>query len=374
MMSELKILTIIGARPQFMKAAAVSREIARRSGLREVVVHTGQHYDPNMSALFFEQLGMREPDYQLQSGAKSANAMIADILSGVDGIIEQEKPHLVMVYGDTNSTLAGALAAKKRGVPIAHVEAGVRNYVDSMPEEVNRYLTDRVSDLNFCVTDLGRQNLLAEGYESPCIASRVIVAGDVMYDLFKEEFARNQSTPLPFTDLLPKGQGDFILCTLHRPSNVDDPQTLGEIIRGLNQLHASVPLVMLAHPRTEGFLQRAQEPVHFIVTPPLGYTQTMAALSKSRAVVTDSGGLVREAYFAGKQSLLVFENPVWPEINEAHCSLNVPPNAARIVEGFARLKSLKSDFAGQIFGDGRAAARIVDAIVQHLQSTQKDAA
>lgn len=357
-MSKEKILTVVGARPQFMKAAAVSRAISQNESMQEILLHTGQHYDANMSDIIFEQLGLPVPHYRLYAGNCSPNIMISKILFEIDAVIEKENPAMLLVYGDTNSTLAGALAAKKRGVPIAHIEAGVRNYDEDMPEEANRYLTDRISDINFCVTTTGRNNLMAEGYGSGHIASNIFVSGDVMYDLFLKTYAAVKEKPLSFLPVEIR-TGPFVLCTIHRASNVDSPNAFNEIVQGINTIHATMPVVLLAHPRTKQILANSNHALQCHVLDPLGYEETLSALATCSYVITDSGGLVREAYFARKKSLLILEKPLWPEIHEAQCSMHVPPKEREIVAGFSALHTLDANFDGAIFGHGDAAEKIV---------------
>jgi UDP-GlcNAc3NAcA epimerase len=365
-MIKYKILTIIGARPQFIKSAAVSKEIHKIKNFSEIIVHTGQHYDKSMSEVFFSQLGMSTPKYHLKTGGKSHNEMIGLIILEVDKIIKKEKPSLLLVYGDTNSTLAGAIAAKKHNIPIAHVEAGVRNFDEFMPEEVNRYITDRISNLNFCVTKTGKNNLINEGFNKSNISSKLIISGDVMYDIFLETYKKVSEKIYPnFSKNIINS--NFILCTIHRASNVDNPKILKEIIESLNIIHKEIKVIMLVHPRTKNIIDQNKINTNYITLNPIGYEETLFALSKCKYVITDSGGLVREAYFAQKKSLFILSKPVWPEINEENCSINVSPKTSSILLSFSKLKVLNSSFKNKIFGKGNASSVIVKEIKSFLQ-------
>ena len=366
-MTAKKILTIIGARPQFMKSAAVSREIQLDNNLLEVLVHTGQHYDNNMSDLILDQLSIKQPDYSLNSGGMSSNHMIGHLLSELDLIISKEKPDIVLVYGDTNSTLAGGIAAKKLNIPVAHVEAGVRNFDESMPEEVNRYLTDRLSDLNFCVTKLAEENLKREGFQEKKVNSKTIVTGDVMLDIFKHQIAELESNSISFLPFDIK-KNNYALATIHRASNVDDKYSLQNIIESFNEIHKTIlPVLFLVHPRTQNQIKNYDLSLDCFYTTALGYNETLIALNNSKYVITDSGGLVREAYFASKKSLLLLDDPLWPEINNELCSINVGPNFEEIMNAFIGLEKLQSDFSKNIFGTGDASKIIVEKLSKFLK-------
>ena len=364
-MKKYKILTVLGARPQFIKSAAVSKQIRKIKNINEVIVHTGQHYSKNMSDIFFSQLNHPLPRYHLNAGGKTDNVMISKMIIKLDKIIKEEKPSLTLVYGDTNSTLAGAICAKKNNIPIAHVEAGVRNYDESMPEEVNRYITDRVSNLNFCVTKKGKINLFNEGYSKKLLSSKIILSGDVMYDMFLETIKKiSKKKVMKFTKNII--DNDFILCTIHRASNVDNPRTLKKIIDSLNIIHKDIKVLFLIHPRTKKVLSKYNISTNVILKKPVGYEETLFALSKCKYVITDSGGLVREAYFSKKKSILILEKSVWPEINSENCCLNVSPEKASILNAFQKLKKLNSNFKNRIFGKGNASSIIASEINSFL--------
>tara|TARA_B100000242_G_C43013078_1_gene471039 strand:+ start:57 stop:1160 length:1104 start_codon:yes stop_codon:yes gene_type:complete len=360
-----KILTVIGARPQFMKVAAVSKELKKIKSIKEIVVHTGQHYNKSMSDIFFSQLNLPTPKYHLKTGGKSHNIMIGQMMVKLDKVIKDERPSLVLVYGDTNSTLAGAMSAKKNNIAIAHIEAGVRNYDESMPEEVNRYITDRVSNLNFCATKNGKNNLLNEGYLKYFQSSKIFLSGDVMYDIFLDTVKKFSEIKIKkfINNII---HNDFILCTIHRASNVDNPKILKEIIDSLNIIHNEVKVLFLVHPRTKKMISNHNIHTEVILKNPVGYEETLFALSKCKYVITDSGGLIREAYFSRKKSMLILKTPLWPEINEEKCSLNTEPKKSNILSSFAKLKKLNSSFKKKIFGKGNASSIIAKEIKNFL--------
>lgn len=364
----MKLLTVVGARPQFVKAAVISRAIKKYPDMREVLVHTGQHYDANMSDVFFDEMEIPKPDYFLGINGLSHGAMTGRMIEEIEKLLIAEKPDYLVVYGDTNSTLAAGLAAKKLGIKTVHIEAGVRNYDELMPEEVNRYLVDRLSALNFCCTRLGVENLRKEGYQTDSIPAKVYDYGDVMYDavLHYEKKAARDSRALDNLDLRGK---DFILCTVHRASNTDDPAVLGGIVAALNAINRETPIVLPIHPRTRGKMASFGITAEFKLIDPVGYLDMIVLTRHCKYVVTDSGGVVREAFFLKKPSLFLLDKPVWPELVEDGFCLNTVPVEARILETFRQLKTLFPDFSKQLYGDGHAGEKIVAEIRRHrLQS------
>lgn len=353
-----KILTIIGARPQFIKASVVSKAIQAADGLQEVLVHTGQHFDTNMSDIFFNQLSIPRPDYQLDIHGGGHGDMTGRMLIEIEKVVQTEKPDWVMVYGDTNSTLAGALAAAKLHVPVVHVEAGLRSCNMQMPEEVNRILTDRVSDLLLCPTDAAVNNLQAEGFPFVTASGdkqRICQVGDVMQDsaLF---FARQACLPAGFAM-----QDGFILATLHRAENTDNPQRLAAIVEALNQLHANTaPVLLPLHPRTRNVIVQLGLQLNVQVIDPVGYLEMIGLLQRAGLVLTDSGGVQKEAFFFGKACVTMRDQTEWVEL--VTCGANVLVGADRnIIVDSARAslgKVVQDD--GQLYGGGRAAARIAD--------------
>jgi UDP-GlcNAc3NAcA epimerase len=311
----MKIVTVVGARPQFIKAAAISRVIRDdyAGKIEEVLVHTGQHYDENMSKVFFEELDIPQPRYNLEISGGQHGAMTGRMLEAVENVLLQEKPDWVLIYGDTNSTLAGALAAAKLHIPVAHVEAGLRSFNMRMPEEINRILADRVSSLLFCPTETAVNNLKLEG-----VSQGVHNVGDVMYDvaLFYRDRARQQSRVL---QTLGVSSGGFALATCHRAENTDDPQRLGEILSALAEVAGQMPLVLPLHPRTRklvGEYGLSQHLKALIVTEPLPFLDMVALEQAARIILTDSGGVQKEAFFYGVPCITMRDETEWVETVE----------------------------------------------------------
>ncbi|TKR56509.1 UDP-N-acetylglucosamine 2-epimerase (non-hydrolyzing) [Allopusillimonas ginsengisoli] len=358
-----KILTVLGARPQFIKASVVSSEIARHPGLTEVVVHTGQHFDNNMSEIFFQELGMSPPMHQLDIHGGSHGEMTGRMLVEVERVIKTESPDVVLVYGDTNSTLAGTLAACKLHVPVAHVEAGLRSFNMRMPEEVNRILTDRVSDWLFTPTDSATRNLLGEGTKP----ERIIQVGDVMYDVALHHGARvmEEGGILARLNMMPKY---YILATIHRAENTDDPQRLRNIINALSQIASELmPIVWPLHPRTrqtlrnEGLLDHLSKTV--VLIDPVGYLDMVQLEKYAALVMTDSGGVQKEAFFHKVPCVTLRDETEWVELVEAGWNHLVSPyhisDLLRIVQ-----KALQSRPEPVTpYGTGQAAAAIASALV-----------
>lgn len=351
-----KILTIVGARPQFIKAAVVSRAIAMSEQLEEVIVHTGQHFDQNMSGVFFRELGIPAPKYDLGVASLSHAVMTAKMLTGIEEIILKEQPEIVMVFGDTNSTLAGALAASKLGKKIAHVEAGLRSFDRTMPEEINRILTDRISDLLFCPTATAVENLKREGFEnSPC---RVVNTGDVMFDAII--YHRDQAALSPATETrLPKTRDNFVLCTLHRAENTDNIKNLISIFAALDEIHKQVPVLLLLHPRTRNKLEEYRIKTTVLLTEPVSYFEMIYLLERCRIVMTDSGGLQKEAFFVQKPCITLRENTEWTELVDHGVNSLAGSNREKIVETFRRSITGEFDFNITPYGDGTVGQKIV---------------
>jgi len=307
----LKIVTIIGARPQFIKAAAVSRAISTKKDIQEIIIHTGQHFDANMSDIFFEEMDIPKPQYQLAINSLSHGAMTGRMLEEIDSIIQKEQPDFTLVYGDTNSTLAGALAAKKLHCKLVHVEAGLRSFNMAMPEEINRILTDRISDVLFCPTDLAVENLHKEGFAN--YGCRIVQCGDVMEDaaLYYSNMAEAKSTILPTLGL---NEGGYILATVHRAENTDDVANLTKITKAFNEINRNVPVVVPLHPRTRKLLAQHSLTLNAITIDPVGYFDMIQLIKKSKLVMTDSGGLQKEAFFFNKYCVTLREQTEWMEL------------------------------------------------------------
>lgn len=363
MMIRKKILTVVGARPQFIKAAIVSKEIKKQNLLNEIIVHTGQHYDNNMSKIFFKKLKIDKPKYSLNVKNLTHNLMISKMIYKLDKIYEKEKPNGLIVYGDTNSSLSAAISAKKRGIPVFHIESGVRNYDESMPEESNRYLIDRISSINFCATELNFKNLIQEGYGANIIKSKIFKSGDVMYDLFLD-FKKNQKKKFFFKNEIIKN--NYIICTIHRESNTENINNLKNIISALNEINKKNPIILIAHPRTKQKILEEKILCNFIINDPVDYQEMISYLFYCKFVITDSGGLVREGYFAKKKSLFILDNPVWPEIIDQKYCLNVSPDKSKILKAYKNLFKPAKKFKKKIFGNGKASSFIVSQINKFL--------
>jgi UDP-N-acetylglucosamine 2-epimerase (non-hydrolysing)/UDP-GlcNAc3NAcA epimerase len=355
--SRLKVLTVVGNRPQFVKAAAVSGPLRRRHD--EQLVHTGQHYDAQLSEVFFEELGLPRPDLQLSLGTGSNTAQTARMLAALEPVISESAPDVVLVYGDTNSTLAGALAAAQQDVPVAHVEAGMRSFDRRMPEEVNRVLTDHLAELLLCTSQVPVDNLRREG-----VAGRVELVGDVMVDvadMFREP-ARARVSVLEEIGVAP---GEYVLATAHRKANVDDPVRLALLVDVLLSLSVDGPVVFPVHPRTRGrleaagLLSRLGGDGRVRLTEPLGYLEFTSLLLNARAVATDSGGVQKEAYLAGVPCVTLRDTTEWVETVETGW------NALVDLDAEAARAALERPLPAQrppVYGDGRAGERIADVL------------
>ena len=351
-----KIMTVVGARPQFIKAAPVSEALAEH-GMREVMVHTGQHFDPEMSEIFFAELGLAAPAYNLGIGGGSHAEQTGRMLPEIEKAIELERPDLVLVYGDTNSTLAAAITAAKMHVPFAHVEAGLRSFNRRMPEEINRIVADCLADILFAPTEAARANLDREGIST----GRVHVVGDVMYDLALAlgDRARAASTILTRLGL---SERQYVLATIHRAENTDNPTRLRVVVDALKAISEEMPVIWPLHPRTqarlgpEGLLPDARQRMQVIK--PVGYLDMIRLESGAAVIVTDSGGVQKEAFFHGVPCVTVREETEWMELVELGWNRLAPPvDIQTIVESVkGAIGTLGSPAAP--YGDGNAADRI----------------
>lgn len=348
----MKILTVIGARPQFIKAAAVSNVIRKEH--KEILIHTGQHYDENMSKVFFDELGIPKPDYNLAVGSGGHGFQTGSMLIKLEEIYVNEKPDLILVYGDTNSTLAGALCGSKLLIPVAHVEAGLRSFNKSMPEEQNRILTDHISKYLFVPTVSAEKNLKTEG-----ITEGVYNIGDVMYDAilhFKKIAEKNSS----IVDRLKLTKGDYILTTIHRAENTNNINRLKNIVEALNE--SGVNIVLPLHPRTKKYIQ--DYGLHFAgnitVIEPIGYLDMIALEMYSKKIVTDSGGVQKEAFFMQKPCVTMRDETEWIETVENGWNIIAGTDKQKILNGILNFVPTREQW--NIFGDGTAAKKIVDII------------
>lgn len=356
-----KVLTVIGTRPQFIKAAAVSRAINEHGGIKEVLLHTGQHYDDVMSDIFFREMEIPKPDYHFSINTSTHATMTAQMLEGIEQAIIKEKPDTILVYGDTNSTLAGALAASKLHMPVAHVEAGLRSFNMDMPEEVNRILTDRVSAQLFCPTEAAMQNLKNEGLATP--DKTVVNTGDVMYDaaLYYAKQIAQRSTILQQLNLI---QDRYLLVTVHRAENTDDKDRLGKIVHAINTLSKQYTVVLPLHPRTKKMLEQYHLQLNCMVIDPVGYFDMLSLLQNCHLVLTDSGGLQKEAYFFHKYCITLRDQTEWVELTLSGCSTITGADETKILNAVADMYDKPFRNGSIFYGDGHAAA----IITKHLAS------
>ena len=363
-----KIVTIVGARPQFIKAAAVSRAVRNDfdDRISEVLVHTGQHYDKNMSKVFFEDLDIPHPKYNLEISGGNHGEMTGRMLEAIEKVLLTERPDWVLVYGDTNSTLAGALAAVKLHFPVAHVEAGLRSFNMRMPEEVNRILSDRISTLLFCPTETAVHNLKTEG-----IVDNVHNVGDVMYDvaLFYRDRAREKSDIL---DRLGVRAGEFALATCHRAENTDDPIRLREICLGLSDIASSLPVVFPMHPRTRKQIEELQlgsslAPVK--VVDPVSFIDMVALEQAAKVILTDSGGIQKEAFFYNVPCITLRDETEWIETVKLKQNVLVGASREIIFSTYLNVKPTPSTVnSEEVYGNGTASKKIVARLLEPIKS------
>lgn len=358
----MKIVTIIGARPQFIKAAAVSREIQKHPEIQEIIIHTGQHFDKNMSEIFFEELEIPKPNYNLDIHGLSHGAMTGRMLEEIEKVLLKEQPDFVLVYGDTNSTLAGALAARKQNIKLIHIEAGLRSLDMSVPEEVNRILTDRISSILFCPTDVAVNHLKNEGFDS--FGCKIVKTGDVMLDaaMFYSEKSNDKSNILEQYNL---EKGNYILSTIHRAENVDNVEGLKQIISAFNKIHKETPIILPLHPRTKSIIEKNNIHTEFMIIPPVGYLDMIALLKNCKMVICDSGGLQKEAYMFGKNSLVLLEHTPWEELAQHGFTIETPLDEKIIYENYKKSLDSKPDYSIKLYGNGNASKEIVDYVLSY---------
>lgn len=350
----MKIITIIGARPQFIKAAVVSRVIKEISGVEEILIHTGQHFDANMSDVFFDELDIRKPDYQLKIGGGTHGQNTGRMIEAIEEVLLAEKPDWVLVYGDTDSTLAGTLAAVKLHIPIAHVEAGLRSFNRQMPEEINRLLTDHAADILFAPTDTAVLNLKNEGISD----FKVHQVGDVMYDatLFYQEKAKK---PDSVQDIAK----DFVLCTIHRAENTNDLNRLIRIINALNSIAEDHIIILPVHPRTAGVISKMpkiQLHENIRVIDPVGFLEMNWLLQNCSLVMTDSGGVQKEAFFHLKPCVTLRDETEWVELIKAGVNMLASPEDGDIPAAFKSMYGHTIDKNLNLYGDGQTGKRVLE--------------
>ncbi len=380
----LKILTIIGARPQFIKAAAISRAIRTQfsSEVKEVIVHTGQHYDPEMSEVFFQQLHIPKEDYNLEVGSGSHGMQTAKMITAIEDVLFYEKPDGIILYGDTNSTLAGAVAASKLRIPIIHIEAGMRSFTKEVPEEINRIMCDHVSTLLFTPTHTGAENLYREGFSRDNSGPyhvdnpKVIPCGDIMYDnsLFFRDVALKQSTILKDLGLTPLS---YTLVTVHRNNNTDDISRLERIFNSFETLTAAAGarFVVPLHPRTkkmignvDGLMERINSNKNILISPPASYLDMIALEAHCDMIITDSGGVQKEAYYFEKPCIILQAETPWVELVKNGCAklADADSNAIESAYYYFKKPETKLNFI-PVFGDGKAAEFTVGKILEYIR-------
>jgi len=380
----IKIVTIIGARPQIIKAAALSRAIKTHFSvqIKEIIVHTGQHYDENMSQVFFDELGIPAPDYNLNVGSGSHGKQTAAMITGIEEILVKEKPNAIVLYGDTNSTLAGGIAASKIHVPVVHIEAGLRSYNKAMPEEVNRIMCDHVSTLLFSPTKTGFDNLVKEGFKTnnatPFNANnpKIYHCGDVMYDnsLYFSTVAEQKTSILSKYNL-PKN--NFILATIHRNNNTDEPVRLNALFSALNKISVkeNVEVILPLHPRTAKLLEtnlnatllsEIKSNKKFHIAPPASFLEMIALEKNCKIVMTDSGGVQKEAFYFEKPCVILRPETEWIELVECGTAIIADADEKTIIEAYGTLTQKQGMQFPKLYGDGKASEFICGEMVKHL--------
>ena len=375
----MKLVTIIGARPQIIKAAALSRAIRNhyKDQIQEIIVHTGQHYDDNMSQVFFDELQIPRPDYNLHVGSASHGVQTARMTEGIEDILIKEQPDFIVLYGDTNSTLAGAVAAAKIHVPIVHIEAGLRSFNKAMPEEINRIVCDHCSTLLFSPTKAGLENLKREGFalnnEPPYTIDNPIVfhCGDIMYDN-SLHFADIAETKTDIINRLNLSGKPFVLATIHRDSNTDHPERLSAIFKAIIRLSEECRIVLPLHPRTYKLLktnldEELQKQVfnntNISLIPPVSFLEMIALERHARLVMTDSGGVQKEAYFFKKPCIILRPETEWVEIVQTGNAILADADESRIMQAWQHFKDNPPTSFPEIFGDGHAAEFMLEKII-----------
>ncbi|MCD6544629.1 MAG: UDP-N-acetylglucosamine 2-epimerase (non-hydrolyzing), partial [Flavobacteriaceae bacterium] len=343
-----KIVTILGARPQFVKAAVLSRVIADKGEIEEVIIHTGQHYDSNMSDIFFNEMDIPKPKYNLDINGLGHGAMTGQMLEKIEEVLIIEKPNAVVIYGDTNSTIAGALAAKKLDIKVIHIEAGLRSFNMQMPEEINRILTDRISDLLLCPTDTAIQNLKKEGFDNLDI--KIVKSGDIMKDAvaFYSNDSAKRSSIIKNLKLENK---EFVLATIHRQENTDDLAKLKSIFEGLEDISKEMQVVLPLHPRTKGILEAHELNYDITFIDPVGYFDMLELLKNCKMVVTDSGGLQKEAFFNKKHCIIARDETEWVELVKNGFARIIGSDREKMLDTYKDFKNLNTDFTIDLYGN-----------------------
>lgn len=353
----IRILTVVGARPQFIKAAIVSKTFRKSDFIEETIVHTGQHFDLNMDKIFFDELLIPTPKYKLNINSLSHGEMTGKMVIELEKIIMREKPDYVLVYGDTNSTLAGALAAKKIHIKVIHVEAGLRSFNMIMPEEINRILTDRISDILFCPTNTAVSNLTKEGFNN--FECMIVKNGDVMLDL---ALSIKTLIEVPSGLLNPHLQKDYILCTIHREESTNDIHKLKSIISALNRIAKEINIILPLHPRTKDKILDNNLKLNFKSSDPVGYLEITRLLEHCSLVITDSGGLQKEAFFFKKNCVTVREETEWTELVDNGFNTLAGFDEDSIYNSYKSMIYKQNNFNVDLYGNGNACQMILETL------------
>jgi len=353
----LKIITVLGTRPQFIKASTVSKLFQIQGIIEEIIIHTGQHFDKNMSDIFFNQMDLPQARYNLGINQLSHGLMTANMIEKIEPILFKEKPDGVLVYGDTNSTLAGSLAGAKLDIPVFHVEAGLRSYNRAMPEEINRIFTDHLSTLLFCPTENALRLLKKEG-----IHNGVVKSGDVMFDAYIKFSRLYKSKEIEFDLQIP--DVPYLLATIHRPENTNDQSNLTSIFAYLDEINKELKVILPLHPRTKKQMKYYKIHSEINLISPQGYLAMLNLLNGAELVITDSGGLQKEAFFTGKKCITVRKETEWTELTDAGVNfLTTPEN---LFNTFNQIQNTMCDFSARPYGNGNAAEIIVQDIVKYF--------
>ncbi|MEM7789891.1 MAG: UDP-N-acetylglucosamine 2-epimerase (non-hydrolyzing) [Verrucomicrobiota bacterium] len=362
----MKIFSVVGARPQFIKAATICRAFVPIAEVTHQIIHTGQHYDKGMSDIFFSELEIDSPSYNLGINSKSHGAMTGKMLEEIETILQREKPDLLIVYGDTNSTLAGALAAAKLNIPVAHIEAGLRSYNRQMPEEINRIVADDVAELLYAPT-LNAQKILLSENKSP---DSIYFYGDIMLDAALHASQRVDADQVGRSYQVEKGK--YCLCTLHRAENTDNPDRLLTWFTGLEEIARETKVILPLHPRTSKRLKEAgkspHDYPHIQMIKPIGYLEMVSLTKNAKQVITDSGGLQKEAYFHKVPCLILRNETEWIELVESKWSQLVKCNASELEEAHRKMRTPHQEAEAAIYGNGDAALKISQSIIEFLNS------
>ena len=356
----MRLISIIGTRPQFVKASAFSKIAEEKNGIEEILVHTGQHYDRELSDLFFDELEIKRPKYNLAVGSASHAVQTAEMMIKLEGIVEDERPQAMMVYGDTNSTLAAALVAAKSHIPLAHVESGLRSLNKRMPEEINRIVTDRLSDILFCPTESAIDNLINEGVNQ----EKIHFVGDIMYDacIKYTKIAREKSTIIGDLDLV---KNSFILATIHRAENTDDEKVLKAIIGALDAIAEEVRVILPLHPRTKSRVGDWENSrIEFIT--PIGYLDMLEMEKNAKVIITDSGGVQKEAFFHGVPCITIRSETEWGELIEYGWNQLIDPTETNSLKERLLMAESNSSPGEEVslYGKGNASELIWDKLIQ----------